>query len=68
MAPDKKSDKSNRIPISFLDADTEAIPERTSESGPADDSDEDQELPNQMTSDNEATAPAQKAFADGRLC
>ncbi len=62
MAPDKKSDKSNRIPISFLDADTETIPEPTSESGPADDSDEDQELTDQISSDNEATAPAQKAF------
>src|SRR6266480_1942858 len=62
MAPDKKSEKSNRIPISFVDADTETIPERTSESGPADDSDEDQESTDQMTSGNEATAPAQKAF------
>jgi molecular chaperone GrpE len=62
MAPDKKSDKSTRIPISVPDADIETIPEATPESGRADDSDEDQELTNNMTSDNEATAPAREAF------
>jgi len=62
MAPDKKSDKSNRIPISFLDSDTETLPAATSESAAAGDPDEDQESTNNMTSDNKATAPAREAF------
>ncbi|HEY3042053.1 MAG TPA: nucleotide exchange factor GrpE [Pyrinomonadaceae bacterium] len=60
MAPDKKSDKSNRIPINFPDADNQTNPGAASESGPSHESDDDQELTPQITSDNEATAPQQE--------
>jgi len=56
MAPEKKSDKSNRIPISFLESDSETISDVAPELGSSDGSDAIPEI--SMTSDNEATAAA----------
>jgi len=61
MAPEK-NDRSNRIPISFLDADVETSSGAASESGDSDVSDDDQELTNHMATDNEATAPEPESF------
>lgn len=60
MAPEKKGDRSNRIPISFLDSDTENGSASSFEDG--DPSLDDPELINDMSPDNEATAPEQEAF------
>jgi len=62
MAPKKKSDKSNRIPIRFVDSDTETVSGAAPESGSSDVSDDNQEMTNNMVSDNEATAAEQEAF------
>jgi molecular chaperone GrpE len=61
MAPEK-NDRSNRIPISFLDSDAETSSGAASESGDSDVSDDDQELTNHMATDNEATAPEPESF------
>lgn len=62
MAPEKKSDKSKRIPIRFVDSDTETVSGVAPESGSSDVSDDNQEMTNNMVSDNEATAAEQEAF------
>jgi molecular chaperone GrpE len=60
MAPERKGDGSNRIPISFLDSDGEESDADTSEP-----SLDDQELTNDMASDNEASTPTQESFDAG---
>lgn len=60
MAPERKGDGSNRIPISFLDADGEESDADTSEP-----SRDDQELTNDMAPDNEASTPKQESFDAG---
>jgi molecular chaperone GrpE len=62
MAPEKKGDRSNRIPISFLDSDNDSSSGATSEESDASSVSDDQQLTNNMTSDNEATVPEQEAF------
>jgi molecular chaperone GrpE len=62
MAPEKNDNRSNRIPISFLDSDSETSSGAESESGVSDVLADDQELTNHMASDNEATAPEQESF------
>ena len=70
MAPDKKGERSNRIPINFLDSDNEAAPDMPEEwaapevDGEADDdADGDLELTNNNNADDdEATALAQESF------
>lgn len=61
MAPKKKGDRSNRIPISFLDSDNETSSAASEKSDAASVSNDDQ-LTNNMTSDNEATVTEQVAF------
>jgi molecular chaperone GrpE len=58
MAPEKKGDKSNRIPINFVDLDGEnrhdgGGPDESSFENPSDD----QDFTNTMSSDNNAAAP-----------
>lgn len=60
MAPEKKGEGSNRIPIDFLDADDETSSDNSVELAISDDGDG-EELTNSMT-DDEATAPEQEAF------
>jgi molecular chaperone GrpE len=62
MAPDKKRDKSNRIPISFVDSETENVSDAESESGLAEVSEDNpevsadnQETTNELVSDEEAS-------------
>ena len=62
MAPAKKNDKSNRIPINFVDSDTETTSDSLPESGSSDGSADNREVINEMVSDNEATAAAQEEF------
>jgi molecular chaperone GrpE len=58
MAPEKKGDGSNRIPISFPDSDGEDTTSPTSEETDVINlSLDDQELTNDMDSENDATAP-----------
>lgn len=59
MAPDTKDERSNRIPIDFLDSDGETTPDNSEE---ASDANGDQELTNDMPDNDEATAPEQEAF------
>jgi molecular chaperone GrpE len=61
MAPDKKGDRSNRIPINFLDSDNETTVD-PSEEWTTSDADGDQELTNNMVPDEEAIEPDQEAF------
>jgi molecular chaperone GrpE len=61
MAPEK-NDRSNRIPIDFLDSDAAASSGAASESGESDVSEDDPELTNDMATDNEATAPEPESF------
>lgn len=61
MAPEKKGDRSNRIPISFLDSDNENR-SASEESDLSELSHDDQELTNDMASDNDATAAEHEAF------
>src|SRR6185503_10348257 len=53
MAPEKKSDRSNRIPINFLDSDEDGI----SGNGPDGSTSGNEQATNTMSSDNNATAP-----------
>jgi molecular chaperone GrpE len=62
MAPDKKSDKSNRIPISFVDSDTESVPDDAAESAQPDVSDDSPEMTNDIATDIEATARELEEF------
>lgn len=63
MAPEKKADRANRIPISFLDSDDEARSTANSdESSISPVPDDDQELTNDMTAEDAAAAPAPEAF------
>jgi molecular chaperone GrpE len=62
MAPERKGDGSNRIPINFLDSDSETSPDSRDESDPSLD---EQELTNDMASENEATTPEQESFDAG---
>jgi molecular chaperone GrpE len=62
MAPDQKRDKSNRIPISFVDSDTENVSDAESESGLAEVSEDNPEVSadnrettNEVVSDEEAS-------------
>jgi molecular chaperone GrpE len=61
MAPEKNGDKRTRIPINFLDSDTETGSDAPSETGAAGESDDDQELTNSMANSN-ATAAESEAF------
>ncbi len=56
MAPDKKSDKSKRIPIHFEESDTKTVSDAASKSGSSEASDGNQELTDTMASDNKPTA------------
>lgn len=60
MAPEKKG--SNRIPISFLDSDNETSSSAASEKSDASSVSDDDQVTNNMTSDNEATVPELEAF------
>jgi molecular chaperone GrpE len=61
MAPDRKGDTSNRIPINFLDSETEATPDVTHENSDMSNlSPED--LTNDMDSENEAASPLDEGF------
>jgi molecular chaperone GrpE len=63
MAPENNSDRPNRIPVSFLDSETEISSDAASASGASDVSNDDPaELMNHMASDNETTAPEAEAF------
>jgi len=62
MAPKKKGDMSNRIPISFLDSDNETSSGAASEKSDASSVSDDDQLTNNMPSDNKATAPEEEAF------
>jgi molecular chaperone GrpE len=62
MAPDKKTEKTNRIPISFVDSDTETASDAAPESAPSDLSDDNTEITDQATSDTEATASEEEEF------
>src|SRR4029079_18949412 len=53
MAPEKKGDRSNRIPINFFDSDEDGM----SENGPDGSTSGNQQATNTMSSDNNATAP-----------
>jgi molecular chaperone GrpE len=61
MAPDKKSDRSNRIPINFMDSDSEAEADAPEESAKAEAPDSEPESTNDMTGD-EAVELEQEAF------
>jgi molecular chaperone GrpE len=61
MAPEKKNDNADRIPIRFEDSDTE-ISDAASESGLSEVSDDNLEMTNLMDSDDEASATEQEAF------
>ena len=62
MAPDKKSDKSNRIPISFADSDTDSVPDDAAESAQPDVSDDSLEITNDLDTDIEAMARELEEF------
>jgi molecular chaperone GrpE len=62
MTPDKKDERSNRIPINFLDSDGETAPDNSEETS---DAKGDQELTNDLRDDDEGTAPRQEAFDAG---
>ena len=63
MAPEKKADRANRIPISFLDSDDEpSSPAQSEESSSSAMADDDQELMNNMTAEDDASTPAPEAF------
>ena len=62
MAPEKNGDRPNRIPINFLDSDSETASSAVSEAGAARGSDDDQELTNSMAPNDNATAPESEAF------
>jgi molecular chaperone GrpE len=62
MAPERKGDGSNRIPINFLDSDSETSLNSRDDSDP---SLAEQELTNDMASENEATTPEQESFDAG---
>ena len=59
MAPDKKSDKSNRIPISFADTDTDIVSDDAAESAELDLS---HDSPEMTATDIEATAREMEEF------
>lgn len=64
MAPERKGDRSNSIPISFSDSDKEDRSKAASEEE-ADSLDplaSDQDVTNEMASDSDATAPEQEGF------
>ncbi|MCA1607721.1 MAG: hypothetical protein LC775_20160, partial [Acidobacteria bacterium] len=60
MAPEKKSNKSNRIPVRFVDADTETV--APPESGDSEASPDNQEITNEMAPDHEATTGERDEF------
>ena len=62
MPPDTKDERSNRIPISFMDSDGETTADNSEETS---DANGDQELTNDMPDNDEATAPDQEAFDVG---
>jgi len=62
MAPEKNGDRPNRIPINFLDSDSETASSAVSEAGAARGSDDDQESTNSMAPNDNATAPESEAF------
>jgi molecular chaperone GrpE len=62
MAADKKGERSNRIPINFLDSDNETATDTPEEWAASYEVDGDLELTNDMPDADEATAPEQEAF------
>ena len=65
MAPEKKANRANRIPISFLDSENEArSAAQSDESSNSPVPDDDQELTNSMTAEPDSSAPAPEAFDD----
>ncbi len=62
MAPEKNGDRPNRIPINFLDSDSETASGAPSEAGVARESDDDQELTNSMAPNDNARASESEAF------
>ncbi len=63
MAPEKKGNRWNRIPISFLDSDEETGLDAASEESPRPSvEDDEQELMSDMSSDLDAIQPEQEAF------
>jgi molecular chaperone GrpE len=62
MAPEKKGEKSNRIPINFLDSDSETTADESEELAASDAADGDPEFTTNMAADEEATIPEQEAF------
>jgi molecular chaperone GrpE len=61
MAPDKKGERSNRIPISFLDSDNETTGDASEEWAKSESAEGDQDLTNDMADDEPATLD-QEAF------
>jgi molecular chaperone GrpE len=62
MAPDKKSDKSNRIPISFADSDTENVSDDGAELAEPDGSDDSLEITTDLGTDIETMARELEEF------
>jgi molecular chaperone GrpE len=62
MAPEKKGEKSNRIPINFLDSDSETTADESEELAASDAPDSDPEFTTNMAADEEATTPELEAF------
>jgi len=62
MAPDKKGERSNRIPINFLDSDNETAADSSEEWAASEEADGDQMLTNSMADEDEATALDQEGF------
>ncbi len=62
MAPEKNGDRPNRIPINFLDSDSETASGAVSETGAPRGSDDDQELTNSLAPNDNATVPESEAF------
>ncbi len=62
MAPEKNGDRPNRIPINFLDSDSETASGAVSETGAPRGLDDDQELTNSLAPNDNATVPESEAF------
>ena len=62
MAPEKKGNRSNRIPISFVDSDDGDAAGAAAAEADRPELSADQELTNDMTAESEATAPELEAF------
>jgi molecular chaperone GrpE len=61
MAPDKKGERSNRIPINFLDSDNETTGDASEERAKSESAEDDRELTNDMA-DDEPAALEHEAF------